>query len=126
MPGMIMLWYGAIADVPSGWAFCDGTLGTPDLRDKFIVQAKEDVGGVPKSNILGWLLQSYVKNAHTHTFTGDGHSHDLNDGVAIEGGLIDGDFSHQTTVSPASGETDTSYHIPSFYALAYIMKLPIP
>lgn len=37
--GIISLWYGSIASVPSGWYLCDGTNGTPDLRDRFIVGA---------------------------------------------------------------------------------------
>ena len=37
--GMIMLWSGSIASIPSGWALCDGTSGTPNLRDRFIVGA---------------------------------------------------------------------------------------
>ena len=28
---------GSIATVPYGWAVCDGTQGTPDLRDRFIL-----------------------------------------------------------------------------------------
>ncbi|CAF1483396.1 unnamed protein product [Adineta ricciae] len=36
-PGMIMLWSGSIATVPLGWAVCDGTQGTPDLRDRFVL-----------------------------------------------------------------------------------------
>ena len=34
--GAIIAWYGTTATVPAGWAICDGTGGTPDLRDKFI------------------------------------------------------------------------------------------
>jgi microcystin-dependent protein len=37
--GMIMDWYGQSNQVPSGWHICDGTNGTPDLRDKFIISA---------------------------------------------------------------------------------------
>ena len=35
MPGMIMLWAGAIVDIPSGWHLCDGDAGTIDLRNKW-------------------------------------------------------------------------------------------
>lgn len=38
--GMILGWSGAIADIPTGWALCDGSAGTPDLRGKFIVGYK--------------------------------------------------------------------------------------
>jgi len=37
--GMIAMWYGLLATIPTGWAMCDGTLGTPDLRDLFVVGA---------------------------------------------------------------------------------------
>lgn len=39
MPGMIMLWNGSVDTIPSGWTLCDGTMGTPDLRNKFVVAA---------------------------------------------------------------------------------------
>lgn len=35
--GMILFWNGSTLDVPAGWHICDGTVGTPDLRDVFIV-----------------------------------------------------------------------------------------
>lgn len=34
---MIVFWAGASNAIPSGWHLCDGSNGTPDLRDKFIV-----------------------------------------------------------------------------------------
>lgn len=37
--GMITLWSGSIGSIPAGWALCDGTSGTPDLRDRFVVGA---------------------------------------------------------------------------------------
>lgn len=37
--GGIIMWSGAVNDIPVGWALCDGSNGTPDLRDRFIVGA---------------------------------------------------------------------------------------
>lgn len=37
--GAIMMWSGAIANIPAGWALCNGQNGTPDLRGRFIVSA---------------------------------------------------------------------------------------
>lgn len=37
--GGILMWYGNIAAIPSGWTLCNGTSGTPDLRDRFVVGA---------------------------------------------------------------------------------------
>src|SRR5262245_14075787 len=56
--GVIVMWSGTIATIPSGWFLCDGTNGTPDLRDKFVVGATSDAGGVAKSNIEGSLKQT--------------------------------------------------------------------
>ena len=37
--GGIIMWSGATTAIPQGWALCDGTNGTPNLRDRFIVGA---------------------------------------------------------------------------------------
>lgn len=39
MTGQITLWHGAVIDIPPGWHLCDGTAGTVDLRNRFIVGA---------------------------------------------------------------------------------------
>jgi hypothetical protein len=38
-PGGIILWSGTIASIPSGWVLCNGTNGTPDLTDRFVIGA---------------------------------------------------------------------------------------
>ena len=48
--GVIAMWSGSEASIPSGWVLCNGSSGTPNLRDKFIVGAgsnytKGDTGG---------------------------------------------------------------------------------
>ena len=57
--GLIGLWSGAYDTVPQGWALCDGTNGTPDLRDKFVVGAgsKYELGS---SADLGSLTSDLV------------------------------------------------------------------
>ena len=37
--GVVKMWYGEASAVPEGWAICDGTQGTPDMRDRFVVGA---------------------------------------------------------------------------------------
>lgn len=39
MKNIIVIWSGAVVDIPAGWALCDGNNGTPILTDKFIVGA---------------------------------------------------------------------------------------
>src|SRR3990167_3705731 len=48
--GVIVLWSGLLANIPSGWALCDGTAGTPDLRDRFVVGA----AAAADPGTLGW------------------------------------------------------------------------
>jgi hypothetical protein len=37
LTGMIVMWSGSIATIPSGYVLCDGSNSTPDLRNRFIV-----------------------------------------------------------------------------------------
>lgn len=70
--GMIMMWSGSIASIPSGWYLCDGTNSTPDLRNKFIIGANADDAGTAKTNITGTATQTggskdSIVVSHTHT-----------------------------------------------------------
>ena len=37
--GCILMWSGAIVNIPTGWVICDGTNSTPNLEDRFVVGA---------------------------------------------------------------------------------------
>ena len=70
--GGIIMWSGTIASIPSGFLLCDGSSGTPDLRDKFIIGANADSGGAAKTNITGTPSQTggtkdAIVVSHTHT-----------------------------------------------------------
>jgi len=65
--GSIIMWSGTLASIPSGWQLCDGTNGTPDLRDKFVVGARQDSGGAAMTNVSGSLTQSGGEAYHTLT-----------------------------------------------------------
>jgi hypothetical protein len=41
--GVICMWHGTLASIPAGWALCDGSSGTPDLREKFVVGTRHGV-----------------------------------------------------------------------------------
>lgn len=111
MTGLICLWYGAEVDIPPGWHKCDGTAGTPDLRDRFVL------GSVPARP----PHSSGGSFTHTHTFTGDGHQHLLAAGADIEAGTM---WDQQTGAAPATGTTDApDFGAPPWYTLHWIMKL---
>ena len=48
---------GSIATVPQGWAACDGTQGTPDLRDRFILGS--GIHLIIKKKLSGFLALLY-------------------------------------------------------------------
>lgn len=80
--GIIVMWGGAIIDIPAGWNLCDGTNGTVDLRSKFVVCGDGDASGTDYqiANTAGsdsTTLSEAQLPAHTHAITvgADGHSH---------------------------------------------------
>jgi hypothetical protein len=117
------MWSGTVATIPTGWALCDGTGGTPDLRDKFIVGAKQDDSGVAKTNVTGSGSLTQSGGAATHTPAGTVAAH-TGKTVTVPGGIgssetvfaNSGDKSHSFTGSSAD-------YLPPYYALAFIQKL---
>lgn len=93
--GVITMWSGSIVSIPSGWALCDGTGGTPDLRDRFVVGAGNTyaVGATGGANTVTLDLTQIPSHnhggvtggqsiGHTHTFsattnTTGAHTHGL-------------------------------------------------
>jgi hypothetical protein len=83
--GLISMWSGSIASIPTGWVLCDGSNSTPDLRNRFIIGAHTDSAGVAYSTVTGGNTQTggtkdAIVVSHTHTFTGvalGNHNHTL-------------------------------------------------
>jgi hypothetical protein len=97
--GMIMMWSGTIATIPSGWLLCNGTSGTPDLRNKFIIGAFQDTTGVAYTTVTGSDTQTggtkdAIVVSHTHTgtstVTDSGHSHTLTNYGSAQAGSDNG------------------------------------
>lgn len=146
--GVILLWSGSIATIPTGWVLCDGTNSTPDLRDRFVVGADADSGGDYAPNATGGaasvtLTTSQIPS-HSHTATSTssvtdpGHSHTYRiinpsggDGSSTRYGN-DATGTTSTATTGISVSTSTSIgntgggssheNRPPYYALAYIMK----
>jgi hypothetical protein len=149
---MIILWSGTIATVPTGWYFCNGSNGTPDLRDRFIIGASADSSGVAKTNITASYTQTggtkdAINVSHTHTassaVTDSGHTHTIKDGdvntrtnpyfnwvgtggasVGVNGASTNSATTGITvaTTITTAGSDGTNQNLPPYYALAYIMK----
>lgn len=109
--GLIAIWSGATGSIPSGWVLCNGTNGTPNLQDKFVVGA----GSTYAVGATGGSANSVVV-AHTHDIVN----------VASTGAVTS--FSSTTGASTgvvttnSTGSSGTNANLPPYYALAYIMK----
>lgn len=51
--GVIVVWHGSVATIPTGWHLCDGTAGTPDLRSRFVYGAGGDTN-TKATVVSGW------------------------------------------------------------------------
>jgi len=143
--GIICMWSGTIATIPSGWLLCDGTNGTPDLRDRFIIGARQDSGGFAQTNITGSLTQTggskdaiVVSHTHTATVTDTGHTHTyaaLNTtgnhptgtGSTEARGSVttntsDSNTTGITVANSTAGSSGTNANLVPYYALAFIMR----
>jgi hypothetical protein len=134
--GMIMLWSGSSATIPTGWLLCDGTNSTPDLRNRFVVGATSTYAVGATGGSADAIV---VSHTHTATVTDSGHTHstgttgstyinDVSGGGGrthpySNGGSTTGSSTTGITVSNSTtGSSGTNANLPPYYALCYIMK----
>lgn len=109
--GSIIMWAGAIGDIPAGWKLCDGQNGTPNLIDRFIVGAggSYNVGATGGTNNVSIAQQNLPNYTMSGTSSNNGsHSHSYVDGFYIEKGQNGNGFSSEYvgTGKQGSGDTD--------------------
>ena len=126
--GMIIMWNSTVASIPSGFVLCDGNNSTPDLRDKFIVGAKQDDSGTAKTNVSGSLTQTGGSATHTLTEAEmPSHVHHVqittDSGSPFGSVFAAGNNSSQGFVATSSkGSGNAHNNLPPYYALCFIMK----
>lgn len=74
--GVICMWSGTLAAVPSGWALCDGNNGTPNLLDRFVVGVPTN--GTNPGATGGSTSKTTTGHTHTNPNTGSSGSHNHN------------------------------------------------
>jgi microcystin-dependent protein len=137
--GGIILWSGSVASIPSGWFLCNGSNGTPDLRNRFVVGAGSTyaVNATGGADTVTLTTAQIPSHTHTATVNDPGHSHGIELGGNTGGGLNTGGASlplgtSTTAISPSGTNISVSIgstggggsheNRPPYYALAYIMK----
>ena len=81
--GVIVLWSGSAASIPTGWTLCDGNNSTPNLVSKFVVGAKSATGDTTFPGVSVGAQGGYTDvfiPEHTHAYSGSisssgGHNH---------------------------------------------------
>ena len=147
--GAIVLWNGSVGSIPSGWYLCNGSNGTPDLRDRFVVGA----GSTYSVNATGGSADSVVvSHSHSAGVSDPQHSHQTGViptgdeasgyGLSKVGGFVNrvmvtadsGGFNSNSGKSTSNagtgisvsisstGSSGTNANLPPYYALCYIMK----
>jgi len=134
--GGIIMFSGTLTNLSANWALCDGSNGTPDLGDKFVLGAQNqgeisDTGGSADAIV--------VTHTHTGATDSDGeHTHTVAVGV---GANIPGEYyenpvvttgptttssngahTHDITMD-STGSSGTNANLPPYYKLAYIMRV---
>ena len=147
--GCILIWSGSVGSIPSGFLLCDGTNGTPDLRNSFVLGAGNSyaigqTGGSTDSILVSHTHTANSANAGNHNhqiYSGDNvgirsytESYNIITGISTAPSLA---YANAGTTSPFIQDAGTHNHsisvdsagvsgaganMPPYYALAYIMK----
>jgi microcystin-dependent protein len=125
------MWNGSTA--PTNWRLCNGTNGTPDLSDKFVLgYGPKAIGTVGGAATVTLSLAEIP--AHSHTAQDVGHSHP----VSAPTGQSEAGGGSQDTARPStgtntsqgyaniqigqSGQSGAHNNMPPYYVLAFIMR----
>jgi hypothetical protein len=141
--GMIMLWSGSSATIPSGWLLCDGSNSTPDLRNRFVVGATSTYAVGATGGSADAIVVSHTHTGTTSTVGNHQHNATLGDdlqyteygssgSIKVISGVSNvvgratitspaGSHNHTFTTGSA-GSSGTNANLPPYYALCYIMK----
>ena len=138
--GLIMMYYGN--SIPDGWALCDGTNGTPDLRNRFIIGAGDtytsgDTGGetshahkykISYRPYYGALVGNDNDAIQAYDYESGNwvNSTQISAGESTRSnnGILQGQWSETTPLTEqAEGKSSVTSNMPPYYALCYIMKL---
>ena len=124
--GTIVAYSGDVSYIPDGWHLCDGTGGTPDLRNQFLmgagVNAKGDFVSAGLPNITGEIGSISANNGRVYC-SGAFHRYEevernSDSGQDYPNYVYYFDASHS---SPVYGNSDTVQ--PPSYVVYYIMRM---
>lgn len=117
--GLICIWSGS--EVPNGWALCDGTNGTPDLRGRFVLGESDShqIGATGGSEEVTLTVEQMPEHSHKTTFAVYDSASKF--GSVRFGRVADGTGKSIGYNSDYEGSSQPHPNMPPYYVLAYIM-----
>lgn len=133
--GGILLWSGLISAIPTGYYFCNGSNGTPDLRNKFALCPGQDSGGTYDTGDTGGEVNHTLSESEmpAHNHGGGNHTHSWNYKSVNEAGSghreansTGGDGTDNTnasgTIISTQGGGAAHNNMPPYKAIVHMMK----
>ena len=126
--GVVVMWSGSPDKIPEGWALCDGTQQTPDLRGRFVVgynRDDADYNAIGNKNAGSKTVTLGIENmpAHTHRALKRADDNTL-DPVDTYGVLATNLETITTDINLETVGGNQPFDArPPYYVMAYIMKL---
>lgn len=102
--GTIVMWYGSVEAIPSGWALCDGTNSTPDLRNRFVLGA----GSTYAVNTTGGSTNTVVVS-HTHSASVTNPGNFITGTIGVDTGDSAGLFSSASGAFTLTGDVNEEF-----------------
>lgn len=115
--GLIAMWGGLLADIPSGWVLCDGNNSTPNLLARFIrgvPTGATNPGATGGSDSVSLSVSQLASHSHTYLKWTKGNNAPTTGRTRAEY------YSDQATGT--AGSNSAHENRPAYYELAFIMK----
>jgi hypothetical protein len=134
--GSIIMWYGNSANIPQGWALCDGqvhtkvaggTITTPNLNnDKFIRGVNNNSTSTGTTGNKAFSATTASAGAHAHRFPSSWYKRDFDDGdysgIDTRGAAAQNQYT-RSAGAHTHGITSVTTLIPDYNYVVFIMKL---
>lgn len=127
--GAIVMWSGEAATIPEGWALCDGSNGTPDLRERFLYGKGSNLTVGQTGGAVTVTLTENELPSHAHNLTYDIAPDRNVDLFWLSRGSENddertwrSDTTRQTTTNSMPA-TEPHENRPPYYALCFIQRI---
>ena len=110
--GGIIMWSGSTGSIPSGWFLCNGSNGTPDLRNRFVVGAGDSYAVDATGGADSVTLSTSEIPAHSHSASAGAGGDHTHSGSTSAAGAHTHELSKLNTTGYGTAKTNpTQYNV---------------